>query len=209
MACMVPSQCQCCSLFVALPSTPPLPDELLATKLDSIPAESTILLHPFLVILLATYPQYYLVLHLCMLLCLLPWSWSCPTLSYKEKVWLLSGFLVGRVSKQVHAYMIFIACSWCKYFLVADNESSVVINHSPSPGGTCTSLLELLSYHPNTCIVLYQRTDKHFKDSEWCWITEQTLFSTVEMCQFSFRFFPMSFFPTNRVFALGFFPWFM
>ena len=30
-------------------------------------------------------------------------------------------------------------------------------------------------------------------------MTEQTLFSTVEMCQFSFRFFPMSFFPTKRV----------
>ena len=35
--------------------------------------------------------------------------------------------------------------------------------------------------------------------------TEQTFFSIVKMCQFSFRFFPMSFFPTKRVFALGFF----
>ena len=43
------------------------------------------------------------------------------------------------------------------------------------------------------------------RDLEWCWRTEQTLFSTVEMCQFSFRFFPMSFSPTKRVFGLVFF----
>lgn len=37
MSCMTPSQCQCCSLFIALPSLhAPLPYELLAARLDGI-----------------------------------------------------------------------------------------------------------------------------------------------------------------------------
>ena len=73
-----------------------------------------------------------------------------------------------------------------------------VTHHFHHLGGGCSSLLELLSYHPNTCI----RTDKHLKDMELCRKTEQTFFSIVEMCQFSFRFIPMSFFPT-----MGFLLW--
>ena len=34
------------------------------------------------------------------------------------------------------------------------------------------------------------------KKLKWCWRTEQTLFSIVEMCQFSFRFFPHELFST-------------
>ena len=42
----------------------------------------------------------------------------------------------------------------------------IVTKHSPLPVGRYMyiSLLEVLSYHPNTCIVPYQRTDKHLKD---------------------------------------------
>ena len=47
-------------------------------------------------------------------------------------------------------------------------------------------------------IVPYERTDKHVKNSLYIY--------NLEMCQSSFRFFPMSFFPTQRAFALCLFP---
>ena len=56
----------------------------------------------------------------------------------------------------------------------------------------------------NCCPTTYQRTDKHLKNLEWCWRTEQTLFGIVEMCQFSFRFSPWAFSP-SKGFLLCFF----
>ena len=40
---------------------------------------------------------------------------ACPTLSYKAKVWLLSGFLIELSQQEVHVYMKFIACSCYSY----------------------------------------------------------------------------------------------
>ena len=34
-----------------------------------------------------------------------------------------------------------------------------VTHHFHQLEGGCSSLLELLSYHPNTCIIPYERTD--------------------------------------------------
>ena len=66
--------------------------------------------------------------------------------------------------------------------------------------GNWLSMISLLVLHTKLA------TDNYLKDlAQWCWIAEQALFSIVEMCQFSFRVFPMIFFSTRRVF----FPWFM
>ena len=97
------------------------------------------------------------------------------------------------------------SCNWLTTYIL----TSILTMRSPSPVGRYMyiSLLELLSYHPNMCIVPYQTTNKHLKNLEWCWRQNRLC---LKMCLFSFRFFFPSafchhlFFPIFAVvFSLG------